>query len=620
MGAFYSSVLVRRSRACEVMVLLTKVARVSTIATAVWIGCPLAMGQHSAIPHQQILVDNTPTPNGGFGWGVAANGNRVAVGAHADLDTSGQPDGTVTVFHRAGPGQPFIEEAVLSGPIPNQLETSYFGHSVVLDGTRLVAAAPVARRPDNRFGILYAYDFDPTLGWIESQQILDPPIQGVGVLDEDRGFKMWMQGDHLFVTSRYASTTGRLLYYHHDGMRWNFVSSHYPPGAVGPISFGWSLDVRIGVGVVVVGARHDSGPTAPVHSGAAYIYRLNGNGAQPYQLQFEQRLLPPAPRDEGQFGGGCAVLGDGRVAVTCWGSQGSPQPNERLYVYERATAGWSLVERRAMVANSEWGEPKLHAGAGRVYLSATYWIEPNGPSGGAVVAFCEEDGFWNVGGLMLRPPGINSFFPSDEFAVGEDFVVVGAPDHTPAGAPNDAGGAVIYPIPTESDCLRSTASEFACSASTVGCPSGGPLPSDPVAGCVNSTGRGGRLVYQGLNWRTFPTGRAFASDLPPGEWCVLLRGYVPQSGPNWNPAGHLALGSGTSCIITPVQNAYPIRRVATNGTAEWLDPLEPGTPATWGYIADWGDVPFQVWYRDRSTAGGATSNTTNVALVTARHF
>lgn len=234
------------------------------------------------------------------------------------------------------------------------------------------------------------------------------------------------------------------------------------------------------------------------------------------------------------------------------------------------------------------------------------------------MAICVGADVYNPAGVLWQA-GIGGTFPSAVPAVGNSFVALGFSQHY--HTIQAAGGVAVYPRPTPTQCLRTTIAQDVCAAATTGCPSGAPLPSDPLAGCVNSSGRGGRLHYQGMAQFTFNAGRVLATGLPPNEFAVLLRGRLQSGSPAWNPAGHLALGSGMLCLVEPLSTIYPIRRVQLDGTASWHDVIEISpTVNTWGPLQDWNEVPFQVWYRDRNGAGVATSNTTNSIVLPLRLY
>lgn len=574
-----------------------------------------AGAQNPRVPSIQELVHPSPHGGGAFGYGVAAFQDWYAVGAFLQPNPSHPNGGTVTVYRRHGNELRFDQELSVQVPA-NQANGPLFGQSLALGSRGLVVAAPGQRRPDGRRGLLFAFEHDPQHGWIETQMITDPPLLGSSTFEE-RGSMVWMEGDHLFVTCRASLPTGRLLYYHHNGVEWRFVSSHQPAGSPTVTSnFGASLDVSLAQGWLIVGARLEEGPGLPQDSGSAYVYRLVGDGTAPYQVVLDQRLLPPAPATSGQFGGDCVVLPRGRVGVLCWNPQNAQMGAhyEYFYIFERGPSGWTLVERWKGQEYHATDGSRVRARGDQILIGFLSWSEPSF-GGGSIVTFCEREGFWCVGGVMS--PG--SAYAGWRFGLGEDFLLAASPVMSVGTPPLQAAGMVrVYPLVDAASCVRATYSATVCTALSTGCSGGGGLPPDPWAGCVNSTGRGGKLIYQGLHYQSFPSGRMLAYDLPPGSVALLLRGFANPAGMSWSPAGAGPLGLGTLCITDVVPRAYPVRVVNAAGMAEWLNPLGQTLNQNWGNVFTYVPVPFQVWYRDVDPAGAPTSNATSAALVTLR--
>lgn len=537
---------------------------------ALVIGTTTATAQHPDVVPRQILVSSTPQQNAYFGWSVSADGDWLAVGAIEALDPLGVRNGAVTLFRADAQGT-LTERQVLYSSSSQAPVRGRFGMSTAMHQGRLVVAASDELRPDGRYGILHAYEYDPIVGWFETQVVLDPPI--AGPLDEVRGFRMCMHGDHLFVGCRYASNTGRVLYYHHDGAGWQYVRSVWPPAHVlgRHANFSWSMDVDLEAGLLLVGANifpYTVAAGTPLRSGRAFVFNLIGNGQQPYVIVPDGELFPPAPREGGQFGEGCCILGPGRVAVACEGAQWAA--HEFYYEFSRDATSWNLT-RRGGFSSSIASSNFVVEHDGVIYLghpsfrSATQF-------GSAILAICLDDDTYNPAGILWQS-GIGGTFPSSVPAIGDTFVALGFSEHFHNGI-QFAGGVAVYPRPTPTQCLRTTIAADVCSAATTGCPSGAPLPSDPLAGCLNSSGRGGRLHYQGMAQHQFNAGRVLATGLPPSEFAVLLRGRLQAGSAAWNPAGQSPLGSGMSCLIEPLNTPYPVRRIEPDGTARWHDVLE----------------------------------------------
>lgn len=287
-----------------------------------------ASAQHPDVLPRQILVSSTPQLNAYFGRSVSADADWLAVGANGVIDPLGVRNGAVTMFHADAQGT-LTEQQVLFSSTSQAPWQGHFGYSTVMDQGRLVVAAPVELRPDGRVGILHAYEHDPALGWFEAQVILDPPLPHPASVDlgEDRGFRMCMRGDHLFVGCRYSSHSGRVLYYHHDGTGWQFIQSIWPPSHLlnRHTNFSWSLDVDLAAGLLIVGANiyPYSGTGTPLRSGRAFVFNLIGHGQMPYVIQADAELFPPASREGGAIWRGLLHPRTQSRGRRLWGAPGS---------------------------------------------------------------------------------------------------------------------------------------------------------------------------------------------------------------------------------------------------------------------------------------------------------
>lgn len=562
----------------------------------------------------QLLFDSSPSTNGYFGYALAAWEDWLAIGALNDVDPAGYRNGVVTLFQRMASGR-FVERQVLGSSTPGP-GIGKFGMSVAIDQGRLIVAADSEWAPNgSRRGVVHAYELNPASGiWVETQLLLDPPNVPAGSF-ESTGVRLWMDGNHLLVGARFfngGGHGGRVNYHFHDGTRWNYVSDLLPQLPLAPYSeFGYSLDADADAGLVAVGARSQNLTGLPIESGAGHVFRLVGDGSTPYQFVYDSVITPPVPLHYGRFGQTCTVIDDEHVAFMPDSLAGL----DECQVFRRAGSGWTVDTRIPLPQGSSAPVAKIDYSRGILHVGAAHWNDPFQPFGsGALLSFCETAGYWNMARIHHRPVGVDGAFARDALLVAEDFVAVSASDASYSGVLY-AGAVAIFPRLEPWDCVRGTPAQTICSATTAGCPGGSPGPyPDPDAGCLNSTGQQGRLHFHGIPQMTFNTNRALATGLPPGEFALLLRGWLTVVGPAaWDPAGR-PLGAGTLCLTRPMMHVYPVKQVTPSGTAEWRD-IANFVPGQWNGFASWTQNPFQVWYRDRDPQGGATSNTTNALLI-----
>ena len=592
--------------------------RLAPVAATVTMACLIALPSALAaqLPDElplQVLYDSTPTTGGIFGWSLAAWKRWLAVGAISDADSTGEENGTVTLYERSVNGT-FVERQVLesSTPFPAQFGAGgHFGFNCAIDDGRLVVAADSELIPGTlQAGVLHVFELDSSGHWNEVQIIADPSAPSF----ESRGFQLALLGDHLFVGSRGYTGMGhggRVSYYFHGGAQFDYVGDLLPPPAGPGINFGWSLDVSQEHGLVLVGANIQTLPGQPVRSGAAYVFRIVGNGTQPYQFVYEDLIAPVLPRTEGRFGSGVAVLDRDRIAACDEVQSG------QLHLFARASGGGWQVSRSWQLPSSVGStRPRIAHLDGQIFWSLSFWRDHIRPSAqGAVIALCESStNVWNLSRVLRRPPSLVGFYANKGFLVHDDFIAV--PSDDPHQGLFLAGAVSIFRCSEPWDCNRATPAIDVCTASTVACPTTGPL-QDPAAGCINSLGNQGRLHFRGVEWSYSPDSNVvWATGLPPGEFAVLLRGTSPSSGGlSYDPLGVGTIGMGVHCLRRPYVSLYPIRQVDASGTVEWRDAIYPPIPPGGGIHGPWRMLPFQVWYRDRTPSGGATSNTTNAMLI-----
>src|SRR5689334_4489354 len=100
------------------------------------------------------LTNPSPAFYEGFGSSVAVSGTRVVIGAPFN-SVGGRSTGSAYVYDLAS-ATPAVPVAALNNPSPGEFE--YFGTSVAISGTRVVAGAPHDSTGALNAGSAYVYD------------------------------------------------------------------------------------------------------------------------------------------------------------------------------------------------------------------------------------------------------------------------------------------------------------------------------------------------------------------------------------------------------------------------------------------------------------------------------
>jgi FG-GAP repeat len=201
-----------------------------------------------------------------FGWSVAISGNRLVVGAPADISTAGR----VFFFVRdSATGNWTLEHATvgLNPDIGDQ-----FGHSVALRGDTAVVGAPgdeisFGSAPHDQ-GAVHVFDRDPvTSQWTETKKIGE-----LTTLPGDRfGASVALSEWYLVVGANQFSAAGaykgRAFVY--AGPTWDLHTILAADDAQDLDFFGSSVSVDDNDDVVAVGA-----PNRSVGDGAVYLFRV----------------------------------------------------------------------------------------------------------------------------------------------------------------------------------------------------------------------------------------------------------------------------------------------------------------------------------------------------------
>lgn len=257
--------------------------------------------------HQEAKLVGPAGEN--FGWAVALDGDRAAVGAP---DADGER-GAVYVYVREGTA--WRQEARLTADINNY---AHLGYAVSLSGDQLLVGVPEYRNGE-RTGAAFVFERSGS-SWNERAQLL-----AIGGQDGDAfGWSVALDGDRAAVGAILADVggveAGAAYVFERQGGAWSQAAKLEAGGASGTEFFGWSVDVE--GDRVVVGATW-----AADRRGEAYLFEEAGPSWS--------RVATFSASGSGELGRSVAIEG-GRVLVGEY--EGSSGASARLYT---EADGWS---------------------------------------------------------------------------------------------------------------------------------------------------------------------------------------------------------------------------------------------------------------------------------------
>lgn len=300
-------------------------------------------------PAGAVLSVSTPAEYSYFGGSVAIDGNTAVIGAWGEADR-GRNTGAAYVFDRVG--DEWTQSARLTAS--DAAAGARFGHAVAIDGDRVLVGAVYHGANGPRAGAVYAFErFEDA--WLESDLLVpsDPAA------DAYFGSALAMDGTSAVIGASGPNAEAAYI----------FVSSER----------GWRQEARLAPTPPMANARF--GSRVAIHNDAVVVAAPTPS----YVFVFERvadawrqtaQLTAGDGANDRQFGESVSIHGN-RVAV------GAPGDVDAVFVFERTGSSWILedeilghAERAeffgASVALSEdalaVGAPGSHDRTGAVYL------------------------------------------------------------------------------------------------------------------------------------------------------------------------------------------------------------------------------------------------------------
>lgn len=185
----------------------------------------------------QKLVASDKAANARFGFSVSVDGEVIAVGARVDSQVAFEA-GAVYVFERIGGS--WVETAKLTASDAQPFDG--FGFSVAVDGDRIAVGVPGSNAAGLDTGAAYIFERGAA-GWSQTTQlVLANPVSlgayGTAVALQGNELLVGSHMDDDFVTN-----SGSVYAYRFDGSTWQLEQEFHSMVPTMDASFGFSIDI-----------------------------------------------------------------------------------------------------------------------------------------------------------------------------------------------------------------------------------------------------------------------------------------------------------------------------------------------------------------------------------------
>lgn len=408
----------------------------------------------------QCVEADIPAPGTCFGWDVAFDGERLAVG---DVSYGGGASvfGRGAVHSYRWSGASWEQEAMLVAS--DGADADSFGYSVDLDGEWLVAGAPATDDLGQNSGAAYVFRHTDA-GWVEHQKLIPPDGGALNLF----GSAVAIDGSTLAVATRIFNAT---YVYELEGGVWRRKAKLLAQGTV-------TLDLC--GDVLAIGASGND--QVAVNAGAVFIFRRNAGGWTP-----EATLFASDGAGQEYFGQSVSVT-DGAIAVGAAVHAHGGLTTGGAYVFVEQGGTW--VEEAELCAPSVGQGDQFGwsvAIDGDALVVGSPGVDDQGFNTGAAYVFRRIAGAWSPIDRFLPPS------PSPAGSFGEQVAIQG--DEVAVGC--YCGGSVL---------VRTSP----------------PPPTSTCSAVPNSTGRAARIAFLGAPSLTANDARLVATDCPPLEPALFL--------------------------------------------------------------------------------------------------
>jgi len=282
---------------------------------------------------QQKLTASDGAKSDAFGWSVAMDGARLAVGApNVDLPNIYQEVGAVYAFARAGTVWSQQQRLTANDWQPGDK----FGHAVALDGNTILVGARYQDKKGTDAGKAYVYTYNGSI-W-QLQWGLTAPDGAAG---DELGFSVALDKDTALVGARYSDArgvdSGSAYVYTRTNYKWSLqdkLTAH--DGGAGDL-FGTSVGVS--GDWALVGANFED--ARGIQSGAAYLFFRSGT-----TWSSALKLTASDGASGDLFGTSLALSGDNAL-IGAYRDDNKGSDSGTAYLFTRSGTTWAQRWRSA---------------------------------------------------------------------------------------------------------------------------------------------------------------------------------------------------------------------------------------------------------------------------------
>jgi hypothetical protein len=490
-----------------------------------------------------LLENPDPAPFAYFGHAVAISGSRVVVGSGSAVGGLAYA-GRVHIYDLASPN-PQLPLLSLDNPSPGEYDQ--FGHSVAIDGDRVVVGAWLDDHGAPDAGVAYVYDLSSATPQVPAATLVNPdPQAGDGF-----GVAVAVSGERVVVAAYLddggAPDAGRAYVYDLDSPQPDdpfLVLTR--PGAAANDGFGTSLAIsgdRIIVGI-------ETADASAANSGSAALFDLSS----PTPGVPVVTLLNPAPAAGCYFGTSVSISGD-TVAVGAYRDGSVAGNGGACHVYDLGGPAPQLpvrTLRKAAPAEGDFFGNAVSVSGSRILVGASHADTGTKGSGAAYLHDLQSATPAVALAVFSNPVAASADQFGAAVAIEGDFVAIGAPEANSRASAS--GGVEIHDL--------SAAKPDALMAHIEN-----PFPAvgDRFGGAVAIAG--GKLLVgaAGDNTGAPDAGSAYLFDLnsaTPGAPTLAIPNPAPAAGDGFGAAvaisgDHLVVGAaGDDAGATDAGRAY----------------------------------------------------------------
>jgi hypothetical protein len=405
-------------------------------------------------PAVSELTASDSAANAGFGSRIAIDGNTLVVGA----PSANSAQGEVYVFTKSNTG--WTQSAILTAPAADAAAKSYFGSSVAISGSTIVAGARgITIGLNGNQGAAYVFT-DSGSSWTEAARL----TASDGAQGDRFGQAVGIRGSTIAVGAPYQNVaTGAVYVFSGSGSSWTQEAKLLATDGSVTSYFGNQLSVS---GSAVAVASLDAGPNG---EGAAYLFTSSGSGWS----QAAEFNPPSAAGSGSEFGVAVAVSGNTVLVGAPGATVGDNRGQGVVYAYTQSGSAWPQTGTLTALDGQSYGagaDGTQTAGFGDAVAldgSTAAVGEPNATvdtivTQGAAYTFTQSGFDWSQSAKVTAPDGVSGDGFGGALAISGTTYAIGA-----SSANNASGKVYVGPWPEASVTGLQPASGPAAGGTTV---------------------------------------------------------------------------------------------------------------------------------------------------------